>query len=115
MVLPNVNIGNIRLNGGLTTHIPRIGPVQTIYQEPRSFRICGDLEVEGNITVKGNSSITDIENTNKQLLYENQELRNRIDELEEKLNMLWYAPGMPGFVTTQGHYEVVAEAHNNTD
>lgn len=71
----------------------------------RSFQINGDLEVTGDIKVGGNSAISDIEIINKRLLEENIQLKSRIEKLEEKLEMLWYAPGMPGYVMSSTTYD----------
>lgn len=60
-----------------------------------SVAIRGDLVVEGNLTVNGSSKLNELEITN--LINENRLLKERVQELEEKMNQVWYAPGMPGY------------------
>jgi hypothetical protein len=74
------------------------------HKQPAKFEINGNLVVQGDIIVKGTSSITDIQTTNKALQEENTQLTKRLEDLEAKLDMLWYAPGMPGYIVTMNHY-----------
>lgn len=55
------------------------------YIPNKKVMIDGQLEVSGDILVSG-----------KSLSDENQDLKKRVEELEKIVNMLWYAPGMPG-------------------
>ena len=68
------------------------------YNPPKKVLVDGNLEVKGDILVTGGKCLmTHIEDANKQLMNENQDLRKRVEELERMVNMLWYAPGMPGY------------------
>ena len=69
-----------------------------------SVNIHGNLVVEGNLTVTGSSKINELETTNLHLIQENRLLKERMQELEEKINQLWYAPGMPGYEIAKFSY-----------
>lgn len=81
------------------------------HNKPYNFQINGDLEVNGNLRVDGTSYIHETEII-KQLFIENQDLKKRIEELERKLEMLWYAPGMPGFESCKQHFDDVSHLPN---
>ena len=66
------------------------------YVPNKKVTIDGQLEVSGDILVAGKSLTAHIEYVNKDLVIENQDLKKRVEELEKIVNMLWYAPGMPG-------------------
>jgi predicted nuclease with TOPRIM domain len=86
--------------------------IQPIHKEPVTYVLKCNVEVEGNFVVKGTSSISEIaeiDTTKKQLLEENLRLKKRFDELEKKIDMIWYAPGMPGYEETKGHYDTISD------
>lgn len=64
------------------------------------FDVKCNLEVHGNLTVKGMSSLTEV----TEILDANKRLQERMDEIEKRIDMLWYAPGMPGYEMSKSHY-----------
>jgi hypothetical protein len=79
------------------------------YIPKKKVMIDGDLTVSGDILVSGKSLIEHIEYANKELVNENQDLKKRVEELENMVNMLWYAPGMPGCEESKMDYNSVLE------
>jgi hypothetical protein len=81
-------------------------PVDVIsYNPPKKVLVDGNLEVKGDILVIGGKCLmTHIEDANKQLIHENQELKKRVEQLERMVNMLWYAPGMPGYEESKNDF-----------
>lgn len=75
-----------------------------------SLIVKGDLVVKGNLTVTGSSKLNELETMNLNLIQENKLLKERMQELEEKINQLWYAPYMPGYEIAKLSY---TETHNN--
>lgn len=86
--ITNFSINNIVGNNG---NIPRVA-------------IKGDLVVEGNLTVTGSSKLNELETMNLHLMEEHKYLKERMQELEQKINQLWYAPGMPGYEIAKFSY-----------
>jgi hypothetical protein len=79
------------------------------YIPNKKFMIDGQLEVSGDILVAGKSLMEHIEYANKELVNENQDLKKRVEELERLVNMLWYAPGMPGCEESKMDFDSVLE------
>jgi hypothetical protein len=79
------------------------------YFPKKKVMIDGDLTVSGDILVSGKSLVEHIEYANKELVNENQDLKKRVEELERLVNMLWYAPGMPGCEESKMDYNSVLE------
>lgn len=87
----------------VTNSMSRIFPQRTqhmneymSYIPNKKVMIEGQLEVSGDILVAGKSLTEHIEYANTELVNENKDLKKRVEELEKLVNMLWYAPGMPG-------------------
>lgn len=88
---------------------------QNVDDRPIKVKIAGTLEVEGSLVCKGdilsqNNSYNEDKAT---LIEQNRLLENRIKEIEKRIEMLWYAPGMPGFVECQNDYYYIEGIKNN--
>ncbi len=86
--------------------------IQQVPQEPIKFQMKCNVEVQGDFTVKGMSSLaelTDLQTANTQLLDANKRLQERMDEIEKRIDMLWFAPGMPGYEMSKSHYTTINE------
>jgi hypothetical protein len=81
-------------------------------REPIKYHINYDMEVNGNLTVKGTSTLTELaelQTQNAQLLSANKRLQERMEKIETRINMLWFAPGMPGYEMSKSHYKTIIE------
>lgn len=97
-----------------TFDVQSIRVVSTVQQGPRvsiNHMNC-NVEVNGNLIVKGKSSLTELaelQTTNTELLNANKRLQERLDEIEKRIDMLWFAPGMPGYEASKSHYITIIE------
>lgn len=71
-----------------------------------NFSIKGNLDIEGDLSCKGKMTIGNCtyEEDKAMLIEQNRVLENRVKELEQKIEMLWYAPGMPGFMKCEYNF-----------
>lgn len=75
-------------------------------QAPPNVQIPGDLLLEGKLVCRGsdifkciNTVIKDQDARIAELHKDRTALKKRLDKLEEQLDALWLAPGMPGALT----------------
>ena len=94
----------------LAQDIVGFGAQQTS-SEPIKHQMNYDLLVNGNLIVKGTTltEIAELQTENIKLLNANKQLQERVDKIEKRLDMLWFAPGMPGFEMTKSHYNSIIE------
>ena len=95
----------------LAQDIVGFGAQQTS-SETIKYQINHNLQVNGNLIVKGTTTFTELaelQTENTKLLNANKQLQERMDEIEKRLDMLWFAPGMPGFEMSKSHYNSIIE------
>ena len=80
-------------------------PFQNESSKTSAVVIGGDLHVSGNIIVNGQKFNIELEEHILSIKKENEILKNDLTELQEKIEMLWFSPGMPGYESAKMSWE----------
>jgi len=90
--LGTINYGNLSVVPGYTPEISGNGSVMI----SGSAVVLGDLTVEGKIN--GTKEI-------KGLIATIDSLKTKLNQLQEKVEMLWYSPNMPGYELSKTEWD----------
>lgn len=72
----------------------------------RRVVVSGDLVIEGSLTVQGETDVTKaLVGRINELERERELLRDRLESLEKRMEMIWFAPGMPGMCIARDEFE----------
>lgn len=76
------------------------------------MHIAGDLVVEGKLILNGSEKEAIVEET-KAALAELLKVKAEIEEMKSKIESMWYAPGMPGYMEAKMSFDEIAEEMKN--
>lgn len=71
----------------------------------KNLQVDGDLVVRGNRSIVEKVKIGEISNIAQLLEPHYQKLEDRLTNIEAKLEALWYAPNMPGYIEAKTDFE----------